>query len=104
MDRNTFFDNLVDNHKTLTRREKLPKGIYDYAYKKFEVEMLGLYYPYIIILSLTPEDEEEREYLYDYHHDKNGELIHQSIARYGAYEYNFEYDGETYLAIIINQD
>jgi len=31
-------------------------------------------------------------------------LIHQSIFRYGAEEKNFKYKGDTFLAILINND
>jgi hypothetical protein len=69
-----------------------------------DVELDNLYYPDLYILPLTIEGEQRREYLYEYHHDPNGNLIHQSIHRYGAYEYNFNYMGEIYLAILVNND
>ena len=42
--------------------------------------------------------EEDEDY------DDDGNLIHQSIFRYGAEEKNFEYKGDTFLAILINND
>jgi len=83
---------------------QLPHGIREYANKLFKEELDGLDYPDLYVLPLTPEGEAEREYLINYHHNENGKLIHTSIYRCGAYEHNFEYEGETYLAILVNND
>ncbi len=83
---------------------QLPLGIREYALDRFKEQLDALYHPDLIILPLTIEGELQREYLYDYHHDDNGNLIHQSINRYGAYEYNFKFDDGTYLAILVNND
>lgn len=84
--------------------EQLPIGIEKYAYELFKDELSGLYYPDLIVLPLTKEGEEQREWLINYQHDDNGKLLHQSVFRYGAYEHNFEYKGETFLAILVNND
>lgn len=83
---------------------QLPAGIYEYALKKFEEELSYLYYPELIVLPLTPEGEEEREWLINTQHDADGNMINQSILRYGCSEHNFEYEGDTFLAILVNND
>ena len=78
--------------------------VYKYARDKFKEELDVLNYPDLIVLPLTKEGEEQREYLINYQFDISGKLIHSSIYRYGAYEYNFEYNKNIYLAIIVNND
>ena len=90
--------------ETETFQSQLPAGIVEFAYRKFNTELDGLYYPDLYVLPLTPEGETERERLYSYQHDDKGNLIHQSIARYGAYQYNFTFENELYLAILVNND
>jgi hypothetical protein len=85
-------------------QQQLPNGIEKYAYELFKEELDTLYYPDLIILPLTPEGEEQREWLINYQHDEDGKLLHQSVFRYGATEKNFEFDNETYLAILVNND
>jgi hypothetical protein len=84
--------------------QELPDGIYKYAQEKFKEELSSLYHPDIFILPITPEGEEVREYLMDYHHNEKGQLLWQDIRRYGAGESNITYDGETYNVIIVNND
>ena len=85
-------------------KEQLPHGIKKYAYDFFKEELDKLYHPELIVLPLTKEGEKEREWLINYQHDDDGNLIHQSIFRYGAEEKNFEYKGDMFLAILINND
>tara|TARA_R110001592_G_scaffold152313_1_gene379703 strand:- start:708 stop:974 length:267 start_codon:yes stop_codon:yes gene_type:complete len=85
-------------------KEQLPNGIKKYAYDLFKEELDKLYHPELIVLPLTKEGEKEREWLINYQHDDDGNLIHQSISRYGAEEKNFEYKGDIFLAILINND
>ena len=85
-------------------KDQLASGVMEYALEKFKYDLNTLYHADLIVLPLTPEGEAEREYLMDYHHDDDGRLTHQSVHRYGAYEYNFEYEGEPYLAILVNND
>lgn len=85
-------------------KQQLPKGIEDYAKKLFRKELEELNHPDIIVLPLTKEGEEYREWLYKSHHNELGDLVHQSIGRYGATEHNFEYKGDTFLAILIDND
>ena len=89
-------DSLVEKlQKTLEPNViELPKGIQEYANKFFKNELSYLYYPDLHILPLTPKGEEQRKYLYN----------ECDIARYGAYEFNFHYNFETYLAILVNND
>ncbi len=85
-------------------KEQLPNGIKKYASDFFKEELDKLYHPELIVLPLTKEGEKEREWLINYQHDDDGNLIHQSIFRYGAEEKNFEYKGDIFLAILINND
>ena len=85
-------------------QQQLPNGIEKYAYKLFKEGLDTLYYPDLIILPLTQEGEEQREWLINYQHDEDGKLLHQSVFRYGPTEHNFEYNNETYLAILVNND
>jgi hypothetical protein len=85
-------------------KEQLPSGIKKYASDFFKEELDKLYHPDLIVLPITKEGEKEREWLINYQHDDDGNLIHQSILRYGAEEKNFEYKGDMFLAILINND
>lgn len=89
-------DSLVEKlQKALERNViDLPEGIQDYAAKLFENELQYICYPNLYVLPLTPEGEQKREYLY----------IKCQIWRYGAYEINFQYNNETFLAILVNND
>lgn len=84
--------------------QQLPPKIDEYANEYFKEELNNLYHPDLYILPLTVEGEEQREYLINYHHDSKGNLMWQSVYRYGAYEYNFTFENETYLAILVNND
>ena len=75
-------------------KDQLPNGIYEFAFNKFKQEIDKLYHADLYVIPLTVEGEAERERLYD----------ENSISRYGAYEINFKYDNETFLAIIVNND
>ena len=68
--------------------------VVQHAVKLFELELSELYYGSLYILPLTQEAEMYREMLY-----KEGD-----IGRYGAYEINFKYKNETFLAILVNND
>jgi|TARA_R110000851_G_scaffold86656_1_gene188689 hypothetical protein len=85
-------------------QQQLPVGIEKCASELFEDELSTLYFPDLIILPLTPEGKEQREWLINYQHNEGGRLVHQSVFRYGATEHNFEYNNETYLAILVNND
>lgn len=85
-------------------KQQLPVGIEEYAYELFKEDLDQLYYPDLIILPLTQEGEEQREWLVNYQHDEDGKLLHQSIFHYGAKEHNFKYNNEIYLAILVNND
>ena len=87
-----------------TWSHQLPDGIERHAADLFKEKLDQLYHPDLIVLPLTPEGESEREWLVNYHHDSDGKLVHQSILRYGAEECNFEFEGVTYLAILVNND
>ncbi len=84
--------------------QQLPPNIYSYANEYFKEKLETLYCPDLYILPLTTEGEQQREYLINYHHNGKGELIWQSIYRYGAYEYNFIFENDIYLAILVNND
>jgi hypothetical protein len=75
-----------------------------YAAEMFKDELDGLFYPTLYVLPVTQEGEIIREYLWNYHFDKDDKCIWQSIGRYGCSEYNFEYKGELFLAILVNND
>ncbi len=70
------------------------REVVQHATKLFELDLSELYYGSLYVLPLTQEAEMYREMLY-----KEGE-----IWRYGAYEINFKYKDETYLAILVNND
>jgi len=89
---------------TLIWQQQLPIGVEKYASELFKEELDQLYYPDLIVLPLTQEGEQQREWIINYQHDDEGNLIHQSVFRYGAHEHNFEYKGETFLAILVNND
>jgi len=91
---NIFEELEILNVPEKTFVDELPNGIYEYALQEFEMELDSLYYPDLIILPLTPKGELERIRMCD-------EWV---IFKYGAYEYNFEFKGEMYLAILINND
>lgn len=67
--------------------------VLEYAKARFKEELDMLYYPSIEVLPLTPDAEAYRE-----------QLIDDGIFRYGVIEHNFNYNGEIYLAILINND
>ena len=99
--RDKFAQEAID---LIRRGSNLPAGIGKYAYDLFREELDRLYYPDLIILPLTPEGEIQREWLINYHHDKQGRIIHQSILRYGAHEREFKYQGDDFIAMLVNND
>ena len=78
--------------------------VYNFAKNKFNEELSLMLNASLIVLPITPKGEEKREYLINYQHDDKGNLIHESIYRYGAKEINFEYKNDLFLAILINND
>lgn len=70
---------------------QLPSGIRNFALIKYKEVMDQLYHPDLYVLPISPEGEAELERLY-------------AEDNYGAYKKNFVYQGETYLAIIVNND
>ena len=78
----------------MSYKDQIPVGIRDYALEKYKEEMDCLYYADLYILPLTIEGEIELKRLYD----------EDWIGKYGAYEKNFEYNNETFLAVIVNND
>jgi hypothetical protein len=83
---------------------ELPIGIYKYCQDLFKNKLDNLYYPDMYILPLTPEGEEILEYISDYHHDDKGQMVWDSIYRYGAHTVNVKYQDETYNVILVNND
>jgi hypothetical protein len=82
---------------TRNREIKSPyvhSNVVRYAALKFENELSQLYYGDLYILPLTVEGEEYRMMLFEKYW----------IGQYGAYEINFTYNGEVYLAILVNND
>lgn len=81
----------------------LPYPIRLHAYNKFKQQLDAMYHPDLHVLPLTPEGEARRQYLISEEYtDKR--ISKPSILRYGIEEYNFEYEGNTYLAILVNND
>lgn len=83
---------------------ELPVGIYEYCSDLLKNELDNLYYPNMYILPLTPDGEEIFDYISDYQYNDNGELIWDSIFRYGAYPRNVKYQGEIFNVILVNND
>jgi hypothetical protein len=77
-----------------TWQEQLPAGVREFALNNFKFELDSLYYPDLYVLPLTPEGEQEREYL----------INELTIFRYGAHEVLFQFEGDTFLAILVNND
>jgi hypothetical protein len=77
-----------------TWQEQLPAGVKEFAINNFKFELDSLYYPDLYVLPLTPEGEQEREYL----------INELTIFRYGANEVLFKFEGDTFLAILVNND
>ena len=65
-----------------------------HANDMFGLAVSELYYGDLYVLPLTQDAEEYREMLYNVY----------DIGRYGAYEINFKYKSETYIAILVNND
>jgi hypothetical protein len=82
----------------------IPSGLYEFCIEELEMELSCLTHPDMYILTLTPEGESIREYIMEYHHDVDGNLIWSSISRYGYASYNLMYDDETYNVILVNND
>jgi len=82
----------------------ISKQVYNFAKNKFNEDLDLMLNASLIVLPINPEGEEKREYLINYQHDKKGNLIHQSVYRYGAKEINFEYKNDLFLAILVNND
>lgn len=90
-----LFETLAEAIKPeITYKDQLPNGIREYALNKYKHEMDCLYYADLYILPLTIEGEIELKRLYD----------EDLIGQYGAYEKNFKYNNETFLAVIVNND
>ena len=83
---------------------ELPVGIYKFCENLFKNELNNLYYPDMYILPLTPEGEEILEYISDYQYNDKGQLIWDSIYRYGAYTINVKYEGDIFNVILVNND
>jgi len=84
--------------------QQLPAGIHKYAEEYFNEELMELYQPELVVLPITPEGEQRREWLSMNHYDDKGVITHQDVHCYGAVEHNFNYRGEEYLAILVNND
>jgi len=89
---------------TLVWEQQLPHGIEPYASNLLKEELSALNYPDLIVLPITAEGEERREWLSVNQYNDEGEIVHQSIHCYGATEHNFSYKGGVYLAILVNND
>lgn len=90
-----FIDSLVlSSTPKETYEDQLPIGIYKWANEHFKHGLDNLYYPDLYILPISIEGQIELERLYSEYH----------IGRYGAYECNFTYEGELYLAVLVNND
>jgi|AntAceMinimDraft_18_1070375.scaffolds.fasta_scaffold130114_2 hypothetical protein len=61
--------------------QQLPTGIREHAYDVFKDNLDGLYYPDMIVLPLTQEGAERREWLVNYQY-KEGKLIHQRVQNW----------------------
>lgn len=70
------------------------KEILRYAENFFASELAELYYPDLYVLPLTADGEIERVRLYS----------EDEIGMYGTTEKNFKFNGETYCAILVNND
>ena len=72
----------------------LPSGIIEHAKEHFEMKLMDMYCPVIEVITLDQEGEEMLEWLlYEYHYDiyyKTG------LCR------NFTYQGEMYMAVLID--
>lgn len=97
MDRHEFLAGLVDQpnkYKTFQDEVLGSQRVYNAAGERFDNVLLDLYCPDMYVLQIHPKAEEFRNELYNEH----------MIGRYGAYEYNFEFEGELYVVIIVNND
>ena len=83
---------------------ELPIGIYKYCENLLKNELDNLYYPDMYILPLTPDGEEILEYISDYQYDDKGQLVWDSIYRYGAHTINVMYEGDVFNVILVNND
>ena len=87
------------------RKVTVDEKIVQHAFRLLRVKLARHYRPDLIVLPLTPDAEAYREWIKQDHYDpKTGWCTHESIDHYGSYEYNFYYEGELYLAIIVNND
>lgn len=68
-------------------------AIYEYAMEYFKWELSSLSWGTLYVLPLTVSGEIERERL-----DK------EDVFMYGCSEEYFKYNGETYIAILVNND
>lgn len=93
----------MDVHEEI-KKLNIPIGLYEFCIEELEMELGCLTHPDMYILTLTPEGESIREYIMEYHHDTNGNLVWTSINRYGYASYNLMYNGETYNVILVNND
>jgi len=98
----------IEHHKMMDRlkfiENDLPIGIREYVKELLANDMAGMSFPGLIILPITQEAEEVREYLMSYQYDENGNMINEPITEFGAYDNTVEYQGEKYNAILINND
>jgi len=73
---------------------QVDKNVYEHANELYKEDLDMLYYGDLYVIPITLEGEEYRMYLYE----------ECWIGSYGAYERNFTYGGEIYLAILVNND
>jgi len=73
---------------------ELPNGILGYVKDRFDSEITELYCPGIYIFPISVSGELYREFL----------LKDWVSCEYGCYEHNFEFEGETYLLLLENND
>lgn len=82
----------------------VPIGLYEYCIDELKTELDMLTHPDMYILTITAEGESIREYILEYHHDKDGNLTWTAISRYGYASYNINYEGDVYNVILVNND
>jgi hypothetical protein len=93
----------MDINKEIKKLD-IPVGLYEQCIDELCDELDSLTHPDMYILPLTPNGEVIREYISEYHHNKDGDLIWTSISRYGYVSYNMEYEGDVYNVILVNND
>ena len=89
-----LFETLADAVRPTSCKNQLPQGIVEYAKDKFKHELDCMTYSTIHVLPLTIEGEIERKRLY----------FEDGVGNYGTIEMNFNYGGDVFLAILVNND